>query len=123
MPIGREKQRVTDATRSMDGPDGVAGPATPEVSRTILVIGGGIAGISAAVEAAEAGYDVTIIEKNPYLGGRVAQLYRYFPKLCPPYCGLEINFRRIRDNPGIRLHTMAEVERIVGTTRATSTSR
>ncbi|HXJ85146.1 MAG TPA: CoB--CoM heterodisulfide reductase iron-sulfur subunit A family protein [Candidatus Methylomirabilis sp.] len=88
--------------------------ATLEVSRTILVIGGGIAGVSAALEAAEAGYDVTIIEKNPYLGGRVAQLYRYFPKLCPPYCGLEINFRRIRDNPGIRVHTMARVERISG---------
>ena len=89
-------------------------PATPEVSRNILVIGGGIAGVSAALEAAEAGYDVTIIEKNPYLGGRVAQLYRYFPKLCPPYCGLEINFRRIKDNPKIRFHTMAEVEKISG---------
>jgi quinone-modifying oxidoreductase subunit QmoA len=80
----------------------------------IVVIGGGIAGVTAALEAAEAGYDVTIVEKNPYLGGRVAQLYQYFPKLCPPYCGLEINFRRIRDNPRIRFHTMAEVERIGG---------
>jgi quinone-modifying oxidoreductase subunit QmoA len=87
---------------------------TPEVSRTILVIGGGIAGISAALEAAEAGYDVVIVEKNPYLGGRVAQLHRYFPKLCPPYCGLEINFRRIKDNPRIRFHTMAEVRAIAG---------
>jgi quinone-modifying oxidoreductase subunit QmoA len=80
----------------------------------IVVIGGGIAGVTAALEAAEAGYDVTIVEKNPYLGGRVAQLYQYFPKLCPPYCGLEINFRRIKDNPRIRFHTMAEVERISG---------
>ncbi|HYB43754.1 MAG TPA: FAD-dependent oxidoreductase, partial [Candidatus Methylomirabilis sp.] len=86
----------------------------PDVSRAILVIGGGIAGISAAVEAAEAGYDAVIVEKNPYLGGRVAQLYRYFPKLCPPYCGLEINFRRIKDNPAIRFYTMAEVESISG---------
>ena len=91
-----------------------AGSATPDVSRTILVIGGGIAGVSAALEAAEAGYDVVVVEKNPYLGGRVAQLYRYFPKLCPPYCGLEINFRRMRDNPRIRFHTMAEVTRISG---------
>src|SRR5262245_24420297 len=88
--------------------------ASREVSRTILVIGGGIAGISAALEAAEAGYDVAIIERNPYLGGRVAQLYRYFPKLCPPYCGLEINFRRIKDNPRIRFYTMAEVTSISG---------
>ena len=87
---------------------------TPEVQGNILVIGGGIAGVTAALEAAEAGYDVTIVEKNPYLGGRVAQLYKYFPKLCPPYCGLEINFRRIKDNPRIRFHTMAEVESIAG---------
>ena len=80
----------------------------------IVVIGGGIAGVTAALEAAEAGYDVTVVEKNPYLGGRVAQLHQYFPKLCPPYCGLEINFRRIKDNPRIRVHTLAEVERIAG---------
>jgi quinone-modifying oxidoreductase subunit QmoA len=101
---------VTDASR------GATAEAAPvrEVSRTILVIGGGIAGVSAALEAAEAGYDVTLIERNPYLGGRVAQLYRYFPKLCPPYCGLEINFRRIKDNPSVRFHTMAEVQAITG---------
>ena len=103
----------------------MAGPAagasmTPEtgqqrsVYRSILVVGGGIAGITAAVEAAEAGYDVVIVEKEPSLGGRVVQLYKYFPKLCPPYCGMEINFRRIKDNPQIRFHTMAEVERISG---------
>jgi heterodisulfide reductase subunit A-like polyferredoxin len=86
----------------------------PQVSRTILIVGGGIAGMTAAVEAAEAGYESIIIEKEPYLGGRVAQLYRYFPKLCPPYCGLEINFRRIKDNPKIRFFTMAQVETISG---------
>ncbi len=84
------------------------------VYRTILVVGGGIAGITAAVEAAETGYDVTIVEKNPYLGGRVAQLSKYFPKLCPPTCGLEINFQRIKKNPQIRFFTMAEVESISG---------
>lgn len=86
----------------------------PSISRSILVVGGGIAGITAAVEAAEAGYDAVIVEKEPYLGGRVLQLYKYFPKLCPPSCGMEINFRRIKDNPRIRFHTMAEVERISG---------
>jgi quinone-modifying oxidoreductase subunit QmoA len=91
-----------------------AAPSHRDVHSNILVIGGGIAGISAALEAAESGYDVTIVEKNPYLGGRVAQLYRYFPKLCPPYCGLEINLRRLRDNPRVRFYTIAEVERISG---------
>lgn len=84
------------------------------VTQSILVVGGGMSGLTAAVEAAEAGHEVYLVEKNPYLGGRVAQLHQYFPKLCPPYCGLEINFRRIKNNPRIRVLTQAEVERISG---------
>jgi len=81
---------------------------------TILVVGGGISGITTAVEAAETGYDVVIVEKNPSLGGRVAQLSKYFPKLCPPYCGLEINLRRIKQNPKIKVFTLAELESVTG---------
>lgn len=81
---------------------------------SILVIGGGISGITAAVEAAEVGYKVYLIEKNPYLGGKVAQMHQYFPKLCSPYCGLEINFRRIKTNSNIEVFTLAEVESISG---------
>ncbi|MFC2035555.1 FAD-dependent oxidoreductase [Chloroflexota bacterium] len=80
----------------------------------VAVIGGGISGITAAVEAAETGYDVFLIEKSPYLGGRVTAANQYFPKLCSPNCGLEINFRRIKANPRIRVFTLAEVERISG---------
>jgi quinone-modifying oxidoreductase subunit QmoA len=83
-------------------------------NKTVLVVGGGISGITAAVEAAEAGCQVILVERLPYLGGRVAQLNKYFPKLCPPTCGLEINFRRIRRNPDIAVYTLAEVENISG---------
>ncbi len=83
-------------------------------SGSILVVGGGISGLTTALEAAEVGYEVFLVEKNPYLGGRVAQLNQYFPKLCPPTCGLEINFRRIKDNPLIKVFTMAEVEKVDG---------
>jgi len=83
-------------------------------SGSIMVVGGGISGLTTALEAAEVGYEVFIVEKNPYLGGRVAQLKQYFPKLCPPTCGLEINFRRIKDNPRIKYFTMAEVESVDG---------
>ena len=95
-------------------PSGSRVETLPDVSEAILVVGGGIAGITAALEAAEAGAQVFLVEKNPYLGGRVAQLARYFPKLCPPTCGLEINFQRLRDNRDIRFFTMAEVEEIRG---------
>ena len=80
----------------------------------VLVVGGGISGITTAVEAAEAGLESVIVGKSPYLGGRVAQLFRYFPKLCPPYCGLEINFRRVRNNPKVTHYTLAEVTGVSG---------
>ncbi len=83
-------------------------------NETILVIGGGISGITTALEAAECGKDVILVEKNPALGGRVAQLYKYFPKLCRPSCGQEINFRRIKANRRLRILTMAEVETLSG---------
>ena len=80
----------------------------------ILVVGGGISGITAAVEAAEMEYEVYLLEKEPSLGGRVAQLRYYFPKLCPPTCGLEINYRRIKTNPRIKVYTMAHIKNITG---------
>ena len=80
----------------------------------ILVLGGGIAGITAAVEAAEVGYPVYLVEKEPFLGGRVVRMNQYFPKLCPPTCGMEINFKRIKNNPRITFYTMAEVAEIRG---------
>ncbi len=81
----------------------------------IMVVGGGFSGITAALEAAEMGYEVILVEKNPYLGGRVAQLNQYFPKLCPPSCGLEIQFQRIRSNPKVKVLTMATVNKVSGT--------
>ena len=82
--------------------------------QTILVVGGGISGMTAALEAAECGKQVILVESSPTLGGRTAQLYRYFPKLCHPTCGLEINFRRLKASRNIRVHTLAEVLKIEG---------
>lgn len=83
-------------------------------NRTVLVVGGGISGLTTAVEVAEAGYNAVIIEKTPFLGGRVSRMNKYFPKLCPPTCGLEINYRRVKFNPRISFYTLAEIERIEG---------
>ncbi|MCL4469238.1 MAG: CoB--CoM heterodisulfide reductase iron-sulfur subunit A family protein [Deltaproteobacteria bacterium] len=84
-------------------------------NNSVCVIGGGISGMTTAIEAAEVGYEVYLIEKSPSLGGRVVQMNQYFPKLCPPQCGVEINYKRIRVNPKIRYFTLAEVEKISGT--------
>jgi quinone-modifying oxidoreductase subunit QmoA len=83
-------------------------------NKTVLVIGGGFSGLTAAIEVAEAGNQAVIVEKTPYLGGRVTQLNKYFPKLCPPNCGLEINFKRIKNNADVTFYTIAEVEKVSG---------
>ena len=88
---------------------------TGKLKKTVLVVGGGISGITAAVEAAETGCRVYLVEKLPYLGGHVARMNEYFPKLCPPYCGLEINFRRIRNSNRIEVIPSTTVNSISGT--------
>ncbi len=84
------------------------------MNKPVLIIGGGISGITTAVEIAEVGKEVILIEKEPYLGGNVVKFNNYFPKLCPPTCGLEINFRRIKQNPKIKYFTSTEVAEISG---------
>jgi len=88
--------------------------ASIATNQTILVVGGGIAGMTAALEAAECGKQVILAEKTPTLGGRTSLLYRYFPKMCHPTCGLEINLKRIRGNPNVRVMTMTEVAAVSG---------
>ena len=83
-------------------------------NETILVVGGGISGMTAAVEAAECGKQVVLVEKSATLGGRTSRLYRYFPKLCHPTCGLEINLRRLKAARNVRVLTLAEVTKIAG---------
>lgn len=102
------KGKLGDASKKLFGTESKA------ASQTILVVGGGIAGLTAAIEAAETGYDVILVEKESYLGGRVTRLNRYFPKLCHPTCGLEINYQRLKNNPRLKLMTMTEVTGVSG---------
>lgn len=92
---------------------GQTGSGDPIEAET-LVVGGGIAGMTAAIETAEIGRKVILVERNPSLGGRVVASNQYFPKLCPPTCGLEINLKRIRPNSNVRVLTLAEVEKVTG---------
>jgi quinone-modifying oxidoreductase subunit QmoA len=88
--------------------------ASIATNQTILVVGGGISGMTAALEAAECGKQVLLVEKTPTLGGRTAQLYRYFPKMCHPTCGMEINLKRIKGNPNVRTMAMTQVVAVAG---------
>ncbi|MEW6743560.1 MAG: FAD-dependent oxidoreductase [Planctomycetota bacterium] len=80
----------------------------------VLIIGGGYAGVSAAIEASETGLEVYLVEKNPYLGGRVVQMHKYFPKMCPPTCGMEIHLKRLRTTPRVHVLTSAVVTSVSG---------
>ena len=75
----------------------------------LLVVGAGISGVTTALEAAEAGRDVILVEKDATIGGRVVGLHHYFPKLCPPTCGMEINTRRLEHNSRVTVHTSTRV--------------
>jgi quinone-modifying oxidoreductase, subunit QmoA len=80
-------------------------------TKPLLTVGGGIAGITTALEAAEAGFEVVLVERDSAIGGRVLRNHHYFPKLCPPACGMEINTGRLGRNPRIRLMTGTRVSK------------
>ena len=88
------------------------------LSRKILVIGGGITGMSAAIDAAKTGYDVTIIEKTPALGGYAAKVRKQTPvsapydALIPPVVAAKIE--EVEAMPTITVKTETEVARIAG---------
>ena len=89
-------------------------PVDSNITADTLVVGGGIAGMTTAIETAEVGKHVILLDRSATIGGRVASSNQYFPKLCPPTCGIEINLRRIRVNPYIRVMTLSEVQSVTG---------
>lgn len=89
-------------------------PVMMPVVKTALVVGGGVAGINAALDLAGAGAEVFLVEKEPFLGGKVSDLYRYYPRLCPPSCGLELMFSKLESDPRIHVLTSSEVESLNG---------
>ncbi|MHC4992938.1 MAG: CoB--CoM heterodisulfide reductase iron-sulfur subunit A family protein, partial [Planctomycetota bacterium] len=93
-------------------------PYRIDIDKTILVVGGGQSGMTAALEAARAGYEVALVEKEPQLGGWVRKWSRSFPKK-PPYRELEPididdRAREIEQSDRIRVYTGATIERISG---------
>ena len=79
-----------------------------------LVIGGGIAGIQAALDIAEAGFQVYLVERSPSLGGRMSQLDKTFPTLDCSACILTPKMVDAGRHPNIRLMTYSEVVRVEG---------
>src|SRR5690606_27419057 len=89
-------------------------PGESPVVKRALVIGGGIAGIQSALDIAEAGYEVDIVEKSPTIGGKMAQLDKTFPTLDCAACILTPKMVDAASNENINLYTYSEVEDVSG---------
>ena len=84
------------------------------VTKRALVLGGGIAGIQAALDIAESGYQVALVEREPSIGGRMAQFDKTFPTMDCSACILTPKMVDAAKHPNITLHTWSEVEKVSG---------
>jgi quinone-modifying oxidoreductase subunit QmoB len=93
-------------------------PLSEAISRAIMVVGGGVAGISAALEAAAAGFEVVMVEKQPKLGGFAAKVKKDIPR-CPPYTqaeaeGLAARIEAVTSHPRIKVHCSTSIVKTDG---------
>ena len=84
------------------------------VTKRALVIGGGIAGIQTALDIADAGFEVDIVEKEPTIGGKMAQIDKTFPTLDCAACILTPKMVDCAQNEKIHIYSYSEVEKVTG---------
>ncbi|MBQ2529824.1 MAG: CoB--CoM heterodisulfide reductase iron-sulfur subunit A family protein [Treponema sp.] len=89
-------------------------PGETTVTKRALVIGGGIAGITAALDIADAGFPVDIVEKDYTVGGKMAKLDKTFPTLDCASCIVTPKMTEVSQNPNIRILSYSEVCRVSG---------
>ncbi|HPT22246.1 MAG TPA: FAD-dependent oxidoreductase, partial [Bacteroidales bacterium] len=89
-------------------------PIKVPVTKTAVVIGGGVAGIQAALDIANCGHKVIMVERQPSIGGHMSQLSETFPTLDCSQCILTPRMVEVAQHPNITLHTYAEVEGLDG---------
>lgn len=89
-------------------------PVSVPVTKKALVVGGGITGIQASLDIANAGYEVLLVEKNPSIGGHMIQLSETFPTLDCSQCILTPKMVEVAHHPNIKLLTYSEVHEISG---------
>ncbi len=84
------------------------------ILRRAMVVGGGIAGIEAALQMADAGFEVVMVEREPSIGGHMSQFDKTFPTLDCAACILTPKMVSVGKHPKIRLITFAEIEKVSG---------
>ena len=83
---------------------------TDKKTKTVLVVGGGVAGISAALDLAGNGHRVHLVERGHDLGGQVAKLDKFYPTDHCAFCPLWTEIRRCKESEAITIHTLSRVE-------------
>ncbi|MBO5869505.1 MAG: CoB--CoM heterodisulfide reductase iron-sulfur subunit A family protein [Clostridia bacterium] len=115
MPIGTEKAiilgKAAVAKVNLNTP---LTPGESPVTKRALVIGGGIAGIQTALDIADAGFEVDIVEKKPTIGGKMAQLDKTFPTLDCAACILTPKMVDVAQHEKIRIFSYSEVSEVKG---------
>ena len=115
MPIGTEKAiilgKAAVAKVNLNTP---LTPGESPVTKRALVIGGGIAGIQTALDIADAGFPVDIVETKPTIGGKMAQLDKTFPTLDCAACILTPKMVDVAQHEKIRIFSYSEVEAVSG---------
>jgi heterodisulfide reductase subunit A2 len=89
-------------------------PIHVPVTKRALIIGGGVAGIQAALDLADAGHEVVMVEREPSIGGKMAGLSETFPTLDCSQCILTPRMVEVGQHPNIKLYTYSEVEGVEG---------
>ncbi len=102
-------------SRSMDLPEPFL---LEELDKSVLVVGGGIAGMTSALGAAEAGYDVTLVEKQAELGGWAGKMHKQLPQSYPfekiETPTIKDTIAKVTSNDKIKVFTSSEIEKIAG---------
>ena len=115
MPIGTEKAiilaKAAVAKVNLNAP---LIPGESPVTKRALVIGGGIAGIQTALDIADAGFPVDIVETKPTIGGKMAQLDKTFPTLDCAACILTPKMVEVAQHENIRIFSYSEVTDVKG---------
>lgn len=89
-------------------------PSRVAINKRVLVIGGGVAGIQAALDCAEGGLEVVLVERQPSIGGKMAKLDKTFPTIDCSSCILGPKMVDVAQKENIRLYACSEVESVAG---------
>ena len=119
--VHHDREKATDKAIDLIGlsvakvkNDHALQPIKVPVTRRALVVGGGVAGIQAALDIADAGYEVVMVEREPSIGGKMAGLSETFPTLDCSQCILTPRMVEVGQHPRIKLYSYSEVEAVDG---------